>query len=375
MVELFFGGAAVLSCALNLWQWASGRRFPIHQKLPSTDPLPPVSILKPLKGADAETEACLRSWFEQDFPAEVELLFGVVEESDPAAAIVKRIASGYPHRKSKLVICHPILGPNEKVSNLCYLVEQAQYEHLVISDADVEAAPDFLQQAVAVLAGGVDLVNCFYIMRPLNTAMAVEAVAVNADFWTQVLQSNTIKPMDFALGAVMATTKKQLERIGGFAGLLDFLADDYQLGKRIARAGGRLTICPMPVTCWSEPQTWREVWGHQLRWARTIRVCEPLPYFFSILANGTIWPVLALITANSMALLWIGQVALFVRALTAKSNYARLTGSHGWLAFGLAPARDVAGAAIWALSFLGSTVTWRGQRYRVCRGGKLTLLA
>jgi ceramide glucosyltransferase len=239
----------------------------------------------------------------------------------------------------------------------------------------VEAAPDFLAQMVAMILDGTDLVNCFYIMRPMNLPMAVEAVAVNADFWTQVLQGNTIKPMDFALGAALATTRTRLAGIGGFACLVDYLADDYQLGHRIAQAGGKLAICPMPVTCWSEPQSWGEVWRHQLRWARTIRVCEPLPYFFSILANGTIWPVLALIAAKSLAVLWIGQVALLVRALTAKSNYARLTGDHGWLAFGLAPVRDVAGAVLWGMSFLGSTVTWRGQRYRVSRGGKLTPLA
>lgn len=375
MIGPVLAGTALVSCALNIWQWVAGRSFPVGKKRAPGTPLPALSVLKPLKGADAETESCLRSWFEQEYPAEVELLFGAANENDPAAEIVRRIAGGYPHRKSKLVICSPVLGANAKVSNLCYLAGEAKHEHLVVSDADVEVAPGFLEELAGAFETGAHLVNCFYIMRPMNTAMAVEAVAVNADFWTQVLQGNTIREMDFALGAVMATTRTQLGQIGGFESMLDYLADDYQLGNRVAKAGGRLTICPTPVTCWSEPQGWREVWRHQLRWARTIRACAPAGYFFSILANGTIWPLLTLAAAKGPAALWIAQAALLTRALTAKANYERLTGAHGWLAFGLAPVRDLMGAAIWAQSFLGSRITWRGQRFRVERGGKLTPLA
>lgn len=375
MIGSILAGTTLLSCALNLWQWAAGRKFPVGKKRIPAAPLPAFSILKPLKGADAETEACLRSWFEQEYAANIELIFGVAEEHDPAADIIRRIAAEYPDRKSKLVICSPVLGPNAKVSTLCYLAAEAGHEHLVVSDADVEIFPDFLHQMAASFETGAHLVNCFYIMRPLNGPMAVEAVAVNADFWTQVLQGNMIKPMDFALGAVMGTTRTQLGRIGGFEGLLHHLADDYHLGNRIAKAGGQLAICPTPVTCWSEPQSWGQVWRHQLRWGRTIRVCQPVPYFFSILANGTVWPLLAILVAQSSETLGLAQIALLTRALTAMSNYSRLTGGPGWLAFGLAPVRDIMGAAVWAQSFLGSTVTWRGRQFHVNKSGKLTPLA
>ena len=371
MVEIILIALAVLSIALNLWQWQAGRRFPMRRRLAASQPLAPLSILKPLRGADSETEACLRSWFAQTYPAPVELLFGVADETDPACAIVRKLAPDFPERVSKLVICSPLLGANGKVSSLCYLAKEATHEHLVISDADVEVPRDFLEQLLVPLQDGAGLVNCFYMLRPLNVPMALEAVAVNADFWTQVLQATTLKPMDFALGAVMATTQSRLAKAGRFESLLDDLADDYQLGNRIAKAGGRLEICPQPVTCWTGEQSPREVFLHQLRWARTIRVCQPAPYFFSILNNATLWPLLALLGAPGATTQVVAQAAILLRVLTAKSNYQRLTGENGWIAFGLAPLKDLLAAVIWIMSWTSREVIWRGQRFRVDSGGKL----
>ena len=120
--------------------------------------------------------------------------------------------------------------------------------------------------------------------------------AVNADFWSQVLQARTLRSQDFALGAVMATRRAQLAELGGFRALVDFLADDYQLGNQLARRGYCIELCPVVVECWERPQGWREVWAHQLRWARTVRVCQPAPYFLSILSNATVWPILLFVS-------------------------------------------------------------------------------
>src|SRR5262249_27245117 len=133
------------------------------------------------------------------------------------------------------------------------------------------------------------LACCFYrLPNPSTLAMQWEAIAINADFWSQVLQAQSLKPVDFALGAVMALPRSCLEEIGGFKTLVNCLADDYQLGNRIARRGHAITLCPVVVDCWSDPMDWAAVWKHQLRWARTIRVCQPLPYFFSVLSNATL---------------------------------------------------------------------------------------
>src|SRR5262249_44341493 len=152
----------------------------------------------------------------------------------------------YPKSQAQLVICGDQLGPNAKVAKLAQLERLAAHAILIVSDADVWVPQDFLGQVVAPLQqAGVGLVNCFYrLARSANLAMRWEAFAVNADFWSQVLQAQSLKQLDFALGAVMATTRPQLAGIGGFATLTDYLADDYQLGHQIARRGGSIALCP-----------------------------------------------------------------------------------------------------------------------------------
>jgi ceramide glucosyltransferase len=217
------------------------------------------------------------------------------------------------------------------------------------------------------------LVCCLYrLANPTTLAMQWEAIAINADFWSQVLQSRSLKPIDFALGAVMATRRHHLQAIGGFAALADCLADDYQLGNRIARQGYSIALSPVVVECWSAPMGWTAVWQHQLRWARTIRVCQPTPYFFSLLSNATLWPLLWLIVRPAPQVVVCALVCLLVRVLTAVNLQHRLTGSppsyaRGWLV----PVKDLLQAAIWLLAFMGSRIEWRGGRMRLRRDGTL----
>ena len=203
--------------------------------------------------------------------------------------------------------------------------------------------------------------------------MQWEAIAINADFWSQVLQSRSLKPIDFALGAVMATRRQQLQEIGGFAALADCLADDYQLGNRIARRGYSIALSPVVVECWSAPMGWAAVWKHQLRWARTIRVCQPAPYFFSILSNATFWPLLWLIVKPAPPVLGL-RPGLHPRPRADRAGPAT-TGhpelgppyAHGWLV----PIKDLLQAAIWLLAFMGNRIEWRGERMRLRRDGTL----
>jgi ceramide glucosyltransferase len=249
-----------------------------------------------------------------------------------------------------------------------------------------------------------------------------EAIAINADFWSQVLQGISLKPLDFALGAVMAVRRQALEEIGGFAALVDCLADDYQLGHRIAQRGHQLSICPVVVECWSEPMGWLGVWKHQLRWARTIRVCQPLPYFCSILGNATLWPLLWLATSPSWVALAVTIGFLCFRISSALDLYGRLLalpygrgsvqssasadpsnhesanppihhpssiipsppsgssypvapnlvkGGSPVLFAWLVPLKDLLQALLWILAFLGNRIEWRGQKFRMKRDGTL----
>jgi ceramide glucosyltransferase len=389
---------ALLSLALLFWQWLVARRFPLHQRVHNPVYAPAVTLFKPLKGCDAATRDCLRSWFAQEYPGEVQILFGVTAADDPVCEVVGQLAREFPARDAQLVVCGPPAGANAKASKLAELERYAKHDMRVISDADVRVPPDFLANALAPLREpAVGLVHCFYrLSNPSTPAMQWEAVAVNADFWSQVLQSRSLKPLDFALGAVMVTRRAQLEEIGGFAALQDCLADDYQLGHRIARRGLRIALSPVVVECWDPPMTWRAVWRHQLRWARTIRVCEPVPYFFSILSNVTFWALLWFLVALPDSAVrgagsdpgpvpgaltievqfpvcaMMAMACVAIRIVAAGDLQRRLTRSltHlGW--FWMTPIKDLLQAAVWVGAFLGNRIEWRGQQFRLRRDGTL----
>ncbi len=399
-LHLLLTALALLSLAITLWQWLAARRFPLHHRAVDISFAPGVTLLKPLKGLDPETRGCLESWFQQDYRGPVQLLFGVAAADDPVCELVRQLLAEHPQANAQLVLCPEQLGPNAKVSTLIHLERLAQHDHLVVSDADTRVPTDFLAQVLQPLRDPqAGLVNCFYALtNPTTLAMQWEAVAVNADFWSQVLQSRTLKPLDFALGAVMATRRQQLNEIGGFRALVDYLADDYQLGNQIAQRGYRIELCPVVVECREREQGWREVWAHQLRWARTIRVCQPVPYFFSILSNATVWglaaeamtcfklgefmdylpnsnttPLESFVLSASFVLLVMG---LFVRIGSSYDCQRWLTRSSVPLLQALkSPLKDLLQVPIWALAFLGNTVVWRGQRLRVLPGGKLVPVA
>jgi ceramide glucosyltransferase len=374
VLKVILGCLSLLSFGLTIWQWLGARRFPLHRRVAAASSLSGVSLIKPLKGCDSKTEECLRSWLMQDYSGPTQVLFGVATAQDPVCDVVRKLLQEFPKSDAQLVVCGPLLGTNLKVSKLMQLEPLAKHHVLVVSDADVRVPPDFLVNVVAALEEPkVGLVNCFYqLANPTTSAMQWESVAINADFWSQVLQSQSLKPLDFALGAVMATRKQQLEQIGGFAALADCLADDYQLGKRISRLGLRIVLCPVVVECLSEPMGWRAVWKHQLRWARTIRVCQPLPYLFSILNNGTLWSLLWVLFDPTKPVLLCAASFWLVRMATALHLQKRLTRRRVPLLYaGVVLLKDLLQTAIWLLAFLGNRVEWRGELMRLRRDGTL----
>src|SRR5262249_23854047 len=169
-----------------------------------------------LKGADAATEDCLRSWFAQEYRGDVQILFGVSSAEDPVCTIVKKLQQEFPNRDVRLEVIAELIGANAKVSKLAELGKLPKHDIFVVSDADVRVPADFLANAVAPLREpAVGLVNCFYkLANPSTPAMRWEAIAINADFWSQVLQSQSMKPLDFALGAVMLTRRALVAGVG-----------------------------------------------------------------------------------------------------------------------------------------------------------------
>lgn len=406
LVTITLCALALLSFGLLLWQFRAARRFPLHAREADRSFAPAITMLKPLKGVDEHTAECLRTWLRQKYRGEMQFLLGVDSEDDAACYVVREVLKEFPQLDASLVIAREALGPNAKVSTLAQLMRRARHPIVCVSDADVRVPEDFLVNAVAPLReNGVGLVNCFYrLANPRTLAMRWEAVAVNADFWSQVLQSNAMKPQDFALGAVMLTRREAVEKIGGFEALLDYLADDYQLGHKIAALGQRIALSPVVVECWDKPMNFRDVWNHQLRWARTIRASQPLPYFFSILSNATLWAALLALFGELGGFPLLPDAVLYGGALPSSLQAALgpihipwvlliflvVLGTRIWMAVRLqysltqdidvlrywwmVPAKDFLGAGIWAAAFLGNTIVWRGRKFRLVRGGKLVAL-
>lgn len=376
ILTIVLASLAALSLALTIWQVAVAMRFSIRRRDSTTDFAPGITIVKPLKGCDSETAECLRSWLTQKYAGPVEVLFGVASGNDPVCAVARRVMAEHPECPAQLVICSERLGSNAKVSKLVQLERLARYEVICVSDADVWAPSDFLANMIAPLRDSlVGLVNCIYRMgKPSTLAMRWEAFAVNADFWSQVLQSLSLKPMDFALGAAMLIPRRRLAAIGGFEALVDHLADDFQLGHRTALSGGRVELSPAVVECRSAPIGWIEVWLHQLRWARTIRVCRPGPYFLSILSNATLWPLLWLATVPSVPSLMGAAICLSVRMAAGVYLEGKLARDWKLSSAGLALAKDLLQVAVWALAFTGRQVSWRGEDFQVEAEGRLVRL-
>lgn len=378
VLSVIFAALAAASAVLVCWQFIAARKFPLHQPIAVPAFSPPISVLRPLKGRDETTADSLRSWFEQDYGGSIQTLFGVARAEDPVCGLVRELLAKYPKSNAELVICGDDLGANAKVSTLIQLERRAAHDLILVADADVRVPPDFLANLAAPLRDpDVALVNCFYrLANPVTMAMRWEAVAVNTDFWSQVLQSRTLKPLDFALGAVILMRRAALAGAGGYGAVANCLADDYQIGNRIAKKGGKIALCPVVVECWDRPADWAEVWKHQLRWARTIRVCQPLPYFFSILSNATLWPLLWLVfSLTCMKAMCAVPIAIFLlaaRMAVAQALQRRFAGPGGrgvpaWMT----PVKDLLQAGIWAAAFCGNTVEWRGRKMRLSRDGQL----
>jgi ceramide glucosyltransferase len=375
-MTLAFAFLTAVAVLLAGWQWACGLRFPLHARAPRPRRFLPVTLLKPIRGWDEHSASSLRSWLEQDYPERVQVLFGVDQDDHAAQAGVRQLIAHLPEERAQLILCHPNLGPHPKVAKLVQLDPHVLHDILVVSDADVWAPPDLLAQTAPLLDDpAVGLVNCFYCQPDAPTlAMHWIRIAINSDFWTQVLQSNSIKPQNFALGAVMIFRRGELDAIGGFSSYIEFLADDYQLGHRIARLGRRIELATVVVECRSPPMSWSQVWTYQLRQARNIRVCQPVPYFFSILNNVTLWCLLWLLTNPTAFVIAGTSLALSLRVATALHAEYRLCRSRvGWIHACLIPIKDLLHVLSWAAAFLGKSITWRGNRFVLRPGGKLEL--
>jgi ceramide glucosyltransferase len=333
---------------------------------------PPVSILKPLKGIDPQIHDSFRSYCLQDYP-EYELVFGVNDPEDPAISSVEQLKREFPDRSIQLVVCPDILGPNVKVSNLEQMVRVARFEYLIVNDSDIRVEPDYVRRVVSPLANEqVGMVTCLYRGIAASTLGShLEALGISTDFCAGVLAARTLEGgLSFGLGSTLAFRRRDLKQVGGFKAIVDFLADDYELGNRIASLGLKVVLSNLIVETHLPHYDFGGFLSHQMRWARGVRDARLGGYIGLASTFGLMWALLNLLLAGAARWSWIvlGGVLLLrtlVALIVGKSVLKDRQLVHQlWLL----PLRDLIAVAIWIASFWGHTVTWRGDRFELRKG-------
>jgi len=373
--EIFFAVCACASIAyycLCIW---SGLKFIRTPRPRVTEFRPPVSILKPLKGIEPGIYEAFRSHCLQDYH-EYEIIFGVSEADDPALKVIQELRREFPHLRIQSVFCDRKLGTNLKVSNLAQMLQLAMHEHIVVNDADITVPLDYLTRIMRPLGDAmVGLVTCLYRGEAgQSLGSRLETLGISTDFAPGVMVAERLEGgLSFGLGSTLALRRKDLQACGGFEKFLDFLADDYELGRSIAAGGLKVILSNCVVQTNVGEYRWKQFFEHQLRWSRTIRDARKWGYLGFGMTFGIWWALLALIASAGAVWSWI----LFGAVLATRGTVAGLV---GWQALHdrtvlrlpyLIPVKDVVGFWIWLAGWLGNRVKWRGQEY-VLKGGRLT---
>ena len=367
----------VLACSAiatvyQVVQVVAARRFLARSRPVRDGHTPPVTILKPLKGPGLDLAANLETFCRQDYPA-YQIAFGVEDPSDPAVEVVRSLMRRFPDQDITLSVGHEE-GANRKVASLVHMMRHARHDVLVLSDADIRVRPDYLRTLVAPLADpAVGLTTCLYRGRAtLGLPSLVESLFINTDFLPMVLMAQWVQRFRYAYGASTAFRRQALAGIGGFDALRDHLADDYLLGNRIADAGWRLLLLPYLVETVLDSRTLNDVWRHQLRWARTYRVCQPFGWFVSLVIHTMLWGVAAVFATGGSAVGWIALVAAVTSRLGSLRVILGMLGDTATVRnLWLVPLKDLAYSAVWVASWLGRDVVWSGQRLRVLPDGRM----
>ena len=379
-IEIVTTALAVAGMGYFLASLAAARSFLRERRAPRPRFTPGVSVLKSLKGLDPGMMDAFRSHCRQSYAGEFELLFGVSSLDDPAAAAVTALEAEFPERTIRLVECPGRLGTNGKVSTLAQLARHARYDVLLINDSDITVGPHYLERVACCFAPAaqdegkapVGLVTALYRGRAHRTlASRLEALGIATDFVPGVLLSKLIeRGLHYGLGSTLAVTREALKKAGGLRALVDQLADDYEMGARVAQAGYRVALSAEVVETSVPAYAGRGFFDHQLRWLRTVRDARPAGYVGLIFTHGLSWALLNVLASGLSPLsVWLLGMSFFLRLAQAMTVGAVVLGDHEVLPnLWLLPLRDAVAMGLWVAGFAGDTIVWRGERFALKKG-------
>jgi ceramide glucosyltransferase len=370
-------GAGVFSMVFAAAAAFFGRRFLLGLRArPQAGSLPAVTVIKPLKGDEGKLYENLASFCRQDYPC-FQLVFCIQSPEDPALGVVTRLKREFPDVDMEVVVSKNRIGYNPKVNNMANGYAFAKYDLLLLSDSDVLARPDFLRRMVVPFADtGVGLVTAFYEATGTHGLWGhMEALSINANFLPQALCAASFG-MRFAMGAAMMVRRAAFDATGAFENLADHLADDFWLGESIREAGWKLELSDAVVETVPDIDRGADHFKHLVRWARTIRICQPAGYAGSLIQHGFSLLTLKVLLfgADRTALTLLLSLWAAKAAASAFLNET-LGGRQPARALWLLPLTEWFSFAAWIAGYGSSRVLWRGELYDVQSHGRLVPVA
>ena len=341
--------------------------------------LPPVSLLKPVHGAEARMHENIESFFVQDYP-NYEIIFAADEESDAALEIIREIAARHPKINCRILVTGPPQYPNPPASSFTRMAEIAAYDILVTSDSDVEVAPDYLSQVVPpMLDPSVGMLTCVY--RGKNAGdfwSGMDAIGMSIEMTAGVVTANLLEGMKFGLGPTIVTRKDSVAKIGGYGATAEYFSNDFVIGNFIEKAGYRVVLSRHVIDHVVPPMTFKRMWDRQVRWAKGTRWSRPKGHFGTGLIFAVPYGILGTL-AGALTGHWILGLSLFLGTIVNRLIESWAIGwgvvrdpvvrNRAWLY----PVRDLLGFAVWCASYLSKRAVWRDKRYQLVKGGRIVL--
>jgi ceramide glucosyltransferase len=359
--------------AYYVFAWYSARSFFSRSAERGGGFYPPVTILKPLRGLDREAYENFASFCRQNYP-KYQIVFGAEGGDEPAIAVARAVARDHPEIDIRIVVQAGSSAPNPKIGNLAGMVAEAKYPVLLISDSDIRVGPTHLKTMVQPMSDPrVGVVTCLYRSHAVGIAGALDALGLSTDFQPSVLVARQLEGISFAMGSGILIRKSVLDEMGGFEAVAEYLADDYLLGHLPWKAGHRVELAHYVVEHRLDTGTFTELIHHQMRWNRGIRAARPRGYAGLVFTQGVAaslilpwvtggsaagWILSGLTLASRMAMAWFVAVRCLEDPVAKRALW-------------LVPLRDLLGFALWVGAFFGTTIVWRGARFRLGERGRL----
>jgi ceramide glucosyltransferase len=372
MTLLVFALIVLLAWAYLAAMTVAALRF-AGRRVASPEAMPPVTVLKPLHGAEPGLYDNLRSFLDQDYP-ELQIVLGLRDRNDSALPIARALIEASPGRDIALVVDPRVAGSNLKVANLENMLPAARHDLLVLADSDMRVDRHYLASITAPLHDPRNgLVTCLYKAAPTGGFWSrLGAMHINFSFLPSAVLAEAMGAGDGCFGATIALRREVLERIGGFARLRNELADDHRMGAAVRELGLRVVLSPYIVENRVTEPSFASLWQHELRWARTVRAMAPLGFAGSAVTHTVVLAALAAALCGPPAWGWSFVAASLLLRWVSAGLIARRLGlsiSGLWLL----PLRDALSFAVFLGSFCGRSVLWRDQLFRVEPGGRLTV--